>query len=55
MKNRAEKMKKLNEREFYLGRSLLGNDWAMLYFMLGGRETGKYSIAQSLPKRDLPR
>lgn len=41
MKNRAEKMKKLNEREFYLGRSLLGNDWAMLYFMLGGRETGK--------------
>ena len=41
MKNRKEKMEKINNREFYLGRSLLGNDWAMLFFMLGGRETGK--------------
>lgn len=41
-------MKKINERPFYLNRSLLGNDWAMLYFMLGGRETGKsYSVTDT--------
>lgn len=29
------------DREFYSIRSLLGNDWAMLFVLLGGREAGK--------------
>lgn len=39
-----QKMKKamaLQKREYYLLRSVLGNDWAMFYFLLGGREAGK--------------
>lgn len=32
---------RLKNREYYLLRSLLGNDWAMFYFLLGGREAGK--------------
>ena len=31
----------LNQREFYRLNSLLGNDWAMFYILIGGRETGK--------------
>lgn len=47
MKNREEKMKKLNEREFYRLNSLLGNSWAMFYILIGGRETGKsYSVTE---------
>ena len=47
MKNREEKMKKLNEREFYRLNSLLGNDWAMFFILIGGRETGKsYSVTE---------
>lgn len=40
MLKRVERRKQLN-REFYSLRSLLGNSWAMFYFMLGGREAGK--------------
>ena len=48
MKNRIEKMKKIDERPEYLIRSLLGNDWAMLYFLLGGREAGKsYAVTDT--------
>ena len=48
MKNREEKMKKINERPYYSNRSLLGNDWALFIFMLGGRETGKsYSVTDT--------
>lgn len=47
MKNRAEKFKKINEREFYRLNSLLGNDWAMFYILVGGRETGKsYAVTE---------
>ena len=35
------KKKKKIDSEWYSLRSLIGNDWAMLYFMLGGREAGK--------------
>lgn len=41
MKNREEKMKKLQNREWYLLRSILGNTWAFLFFLIGGRERGK--------------
>ena len=35
----------LMKREFYSGRSLFGNDWAIFYYLLGGREAGKsYNI-----------
>lgn len=35
------KKRKVIDREWYSIRSLLGNDWAIFYFLLGGRETGK--------------
>lgn len=31
----------LNKREFYRLNSLLGNDWAMFFILIGGREAGK--------------
>ena len=34
-------MKQMPDREFYNIRSILGNDWAMFYFLLGAREAGK--------------
>ena len=38
-------MKKFPDREWYDVRSLMGNDWAIFYFLLGGREVGKsYAI-----------
>lgn len=47
MKNRKEKIKKINEREFYRLNSLLGNQWAMFYILIGGRETGKsYAVTE---------
>ena len=37
---------KLNN-EFYSIRSLLGNDWAIFYMLLGGREAGKsYAVTK---------
>lgn len=40
------KILKLKDREFYSLRSILGNDWAMFYILLGAREGGKsYSVA----------
>ena len=39
------KKRELLNREFYLLRSILGYQWAMFYFLLGGREAGKsYSV-----------
>ena len=35
------KKEEILSREWYSLRSLLGNDWAMFYFLLGGREAGK--------------
>lgn len=37
----------LNKREFYRLNSLLGNDWAMFYILIGGREAGKsYAVTE---------
>lgn len=42
---RQKKKRILMEREFYSIRSILGNDWAMFYILLGGRQAGKsYSV-----------
>ena len=39
------KAKVLRDREFYDIRSILGNDWAIFYLLLGGRQAGKsYSV-----------
>ena len=35
------KKKAKREAEWYSIRSLLGNQWALFYFMIGGREAGK--------------
>ena len=41
MKNREEKLKKLENREWYLLNSLLGHKDMLFYLLLGGRERGK--------------
>lgn len=47
MKNRLAKEDRLNKREYYRLNSLLGNDWAIFYFIIGGREIGKsYSVTE---------
>ena len=37
----SKKYQRFEDREWYNLRSILGNDWAMFYFLLGGREAGK--------------
>lgn len=45
-------MKKFPDREWYNLRSILGNDWAMFYFLLGGREVGKsYAVMNFFVKQ----
>lgn len=48
--NRSQPSKKyqlFEDREWYNLRSILGNDWAMFYFLLGGREAGKsYAVTR---------
>lgn len=34
----SKKYQRFEDREWYNLRSILGNDWAMFYFLLGGRE-----------------
>ena len=44
LQNRSKPSKKyeqFQDREWYNLRSILGNDWAMFYYLLGGREAGK--------------
>lgn len=41
MSNPSKKYEQFNDREWYNLQSILGNDWAMFYFLLGGREAGK--------------
>ena len=41
MMNQRRKKLEILDREFYLLRSILGNDWALFFFFLGGREAGK--------------
>lgn len=38
---RVQKKTQMINREWYSLQSLLGNDWAIFYFLLGGREAGK--------------
>lgn len=38
---RQKKKEEMLNREWYSLRSLIGNDWAIFFFMLGGREAGK--------------
>lgn len=38
---KEDRRKKAIDREWYSLRSLLGNDWAIFFFLLGGREAGK--------------
>lgn len=45
---REEARKARINREFYSLRSLLGNDWAIFYILLGGREAGKSYAATDL-------
>lgn len=43
----SEKYKQFENREWYNLRSVLGNSWAMFYFLLGGREAGKsYAVTR---------
>lgn len=37
----SKKYELFQDREWYDLRSILGNDWAMFYYLLGGREAGK--------------
>lgn len=46
-KSKADKKKLYQEKEWYTIRSLLGNDWAFFYILLGARERGKsYSVME---------
>ena len=41
------KYQQFEDREWYSLRSILGNDWAMFYMLLGGREAGKsYAVTK---------
>lgn len=43
----SKKYELFEDREWYNLRSILGNDWAMFYFLLGGREAGKsYAVTR---------
>lgn len=45
--NAKEKAERFKALEWYKLRSLLGNDWAMFYILVGGREAGKsYSVVE---------
>ena len=39
--SQKKKLLLLEDREWYSGRSIFGNTWAMFYILLGGREAGK--------------
>lgn len=41
VENKRKRDKTVNNSEWYSLRSILGNDWAMFYFLIGGREAGK--------------
>ena len=45
--NQRKKKRMMMTNEWYSLRSLLGNDWAIFYFLLGGREAGKsYAVTE---------
>ena len=52
-KAKAEKRKSLKDREYYSLRSILGYfNWAIFYFLLGGREAGKsYAVTNFYVKQ----
>ena len=39
--NKKIRIEEAKRREYYSIRSVLGNDWAIFYFLIGGREAGK--------------
>lgn len=41
MSRPSSKYRQFEDREWYSLRSILGNDWALFYILLGGREAGK--------------
>lgn len=46
--NQRKKKRMMMTNEWYSLRSLLGNDWAIFYFLLGGREAGKsYAVTET--------
>lgn len=46
-KSKAEKQKLWDNKQWYTIRSLLGNQWAHWFFLIGARERGKsYSVQQ---------
>lgn len=48
---RADRQKKLNERQWYSIRSILGNNWAFFFILLGAREAGKsYAVMKQFVK-----
>ena len=50
--NAARRKKQRANREWYSIRSVLGNDWAIFYFLLGGREAGKsYAVTDFFVKQ----
>lgn len=47
LRNQEKAKKKLLNNEWYSLRSILGNAWAIFYFLLGGREAGKsYAVTR---------
>ena len=51
--NKARKIKTYKD-EYYTVNSILGNDWARFYYLLGGREAGKsYSVMKWTTNRKL--
>lgn len=51
--NKARKIKTYKD-EWYTVNSILGNDWARFYYLLGGREAGKsYSVMKWVTNRKL--
>lgn len=47
MSQPSKKYEQFQDREWYNLRSILGNDWAMFYYLLGGREAGKsYAVTR---------
>lgn len=53
-KKKAEALAKTYKGEWYTINSILGNDWARFFYLLGGREAGKsYSVMKWVTNRKL--
>ena len=55
-RKKAETLAKTYKGEWYTINSILGNDWARFFYLLGGREAGKsYSVMKWVTNRKLKR